>query len=431
MRGDIIAAGIILVVGAFLLATLFGFMDADGQSYDRQIEYEDWIDYDTGTILGTEGPIEIVNGKIHAIGVGNAHIVKQDGSIYRIKIVPAHADLILMNGQSNAAYYKADGDLPDAADLQKTPSPALGKAFYFGSETRMPYRETDNVSTFGIYDFVDPAGAVRVGDKGPGFCKEYTEITGKKALWVSLGIPSKRIAAWDQPNGSAWTQDICIMDAFNAKLKDTGFIIDRTIVIWSQGESDYLHNTGYAHYISAFQQLHDAAPSAWGHSIDAWYLLEGRTEKVGWVNQAFEQLATDMPDVNIATLAVLVDSFSVANGFMEPDNLHYSQLGDNALANGAARSIAGAKGIAPVYLIQDRLTATVGSAAEAPTTAILYRTDGSPALALVTWDSAPDTATAGEYVIYGTPSGVTQGMCLQFTPRPMLIVTVTATEVTP
>lgn len=424
MRGDIIAAGIISIIGAFLLVTLFGVLDEG--NYDRDMEYEDWIEFDTTTVIGSEGPIEIADGMIHAVGTGDARLIREDGSAYRIRILPAHADLILINGQSNAAYYKADGRLPDAADLQITPAPQLGKAFYFGSPSRMPYREADDVSTFGIYDFVSPDGAVRVGDKGPGFCKAYTEATGKKALWVSLGIPSKRIAAWDQPNGSAWTQDIRIMEAFNDKLKDSGFVIDRTIVLWAQGESDLLHNTGYAHYISSFQDLHDAAPAAWDHEIDGWYLIEGRTENVGWVNQAFAQLASDIQDVRIAVGSCLPDSFSVGNGFMEPDDLHYSQLGDNAIASAAARYASGNDALAPIYLMQDTLTVDVDGAADPPATVKLYKTDGSSALASVTWDGDVDTSSPGTQIVTGRAQGVDRDMCLQFTPEPMLIVDVEA-----
>lgn len=422
-----IAAGVIAVVGAFLLAALFGVLDSDGQSYDAEMEYGDWMEYDTSRILGTEGPIEVEHGMIHAVGTGTARIVGEDGGAFRIRIVQAHAVLVLMNGQSNAAYYKADGKLPDASDLAVTPVPEIGTCFYFGTESRMPYRESDDVSGCRILDFVDPAtGAVRVGDKGPGFCREYHEATGKKILWVSLGIPSKRIAAWDQPDGSAWTQDIRIMDAFNSELKDTGFVVDRTIVLWSQGESDYLHSTGYSRYIQRFEDLHDAAPAAWGHEISAWYLLEGRTEKVGWVNDAFRELARDIGDVELATGSVIVDAFTTANGFMEEDGLHYSQLGDNALANAAARFAAGAGGIAPIFLMESLLAAAEGSAAEAPETAKLHRTDGSDALAVVAWDSEPDLSEPGTFVIEGTPEGVTDAMLLPFTPRPMLIVTVEA-----
>ena len=421
MRGDLIAACMAVAVIAFLFAVMLGFLDGS-EKYDLEMNYEDWTPIE-GEILGTDGPIEVRNGMIHAVGVGKATATKADGSTIKIRISAAHADLILMDGQSNGAYY-GFGDYPTAYDKTITPVPELGTCFYFGYTDRMPYHESQNVSSCKIYDMVNAdTGKVRVADKGPGFCKEYSEATGKKAIWVSLAIPSKRIAAWDQPNGSAWVQNIACMDKFNDLLQDTGFIIDRTIVLWAQGESDYLHDTGYAHYLESFRTLHDAAPSAWGHDIAGWFLLEGRTAKVGWVNDAFEELAETMPDVHLATTSSLVDSFTLANGLLNTDELHYTQRGDNALANAAARYASGAQGMAPIYLIQAAITAEQGSEAEAPTTARCYRTDDSSIYALATWDMPISTAEVGTHIIGGSVTGITADMTLQYTASdPVLIV---------
>ena len=427
MRGDVIAACMAVAVIAFLFAVMLGFVDGS-ERYDVEMKYEDWTPIE-GEVLGTEGPIEIRNGMIHAVGVGKATATKADGSTIKIRISAAHADLILMNGQSNAAYY-GFGDYPTAYDKTIAPVPALGTCFYFGYTDRMPYHETQNVSSCKIYDMVNAdTGKLRVADKGPGFCKEYSEATSNKTIWVSLAIPSKRIAAWDQPSGSAWVQNIACMDKFNSLLQNTGFIIDKTIVLWAQGESDYLHDTGYAHYLTSFRTLHDSAPAAWGHDIAGWYLLEGRTAKVGWVNSAFEELAETMPDVHLATTSSLVDSFTLANGLLNTDELHYTQRGDNALADAAARSAAGVQGIAPIYLIQATLTAEQGSDPEAPTMAECYRTDGSRILATATWDMGISTAEVGTHIIGGTADGITEGMTVQYTAAdPVLIVTVTAAE---
>lgn len=423
MRGDLIAACMAVAVIAFLFAVMLGFLDGN-DAYDIEMEYEDWTAID-GEILGTTGPIEIQNGMIHAVGVGTATAVKADESVVKIRIREAHADLILMNGQSNGAYYGI-GDYPTNADKAITPVPALGECFYFGYSNRMPYHETQDVSSCRIYDMINPdTGAVRVADKGPGFCKAYSEATGKKTIWISLAIPSKRIAAWDQPSGSAWTQNIACMDKANSLLKDTGFSIDRTIVLWAQGESDFLHSTGYAHYLTSFRTLHDSAPAAWGHDIAGWYLMEGRTEKVGWVNSAFEELAETMPDVHLATTSALVDSFTQNNGLLNSDDLHYTQKGDNALANSAARYAAGVQGLAPIYLIQAEAQADQGDTAEEPQTARCYRTDDSSLFAAATWDAEISTAEAGTFVISGSVAGIAPDMTLQFTATdPILVVTV-------
>lgn len=422
MRGDFVAGGVIIVIGAVLAALALGFIESDGEGYDLTAEFGDWIDYDTSQILGVNGPVEVENNKLHAVGTGTATVVNADNSQYRIHVIPAHADLILMNGQSNAAYYKTLGQTFDAADLAVTPAPELGTCYYFGYPDGMPYQAPEDVSSCRIYDFVNPDGSVRVADKGPEFCKIYHEETGKKVIWVSLGIPGKSIAAWS-PTGTAWAQDIVIMDAVNGLLKDSGFAIDHTYVLWAQGETDYARNTGYANYINRFTVFHDTAPTAWGRSVDAWFLLEGRTARVGWVNDAFRQLAQEIDNVYIGSVAAVPDSYSESNTLMLPDNLHYTQRGDNAIAAAAARSVSRASGIAPVYLTEATMTVEDGTEA-VPDIATCYRTDGSRIKALCVWDSVPDVTQPGTQVIPGTISGLAASSFLEFAAGPMLIAEV-------
>ena len=424
MSKDVMTVGVIVAVGAMLFGLALFFLDGGAQTYDIEMEYEDWRDY-SGDALGVDGPIEIAGDKIHAVGTGTAKIYNSDGSKTTVKITPAHATLILMDGQSNAAYYKWSEDrIPGAEDIAATPAPEQGRAFYFGWPDRMPTDRTDDVSDCEIYDMIDASGALRVADKGPAFCKVYTEQTGKKAIWVSLGVPGVRLTYWNQPNGLVWQYNEYVMQTFNGLLKDTDFVIDETIVLWLQGESDYLHNTGYNNYITRWTSLHDAAPEAWGHDISAWYLLQGRTADFGWVNDAYEELAATIGDVYVATHADLQDSYSIANGLMMPDDLHYSQLGDNALATAAARYITDAQGLAPIYLMQAEKSGAVGATITAPKNAKCYRTDGSSILAKTTWDSAPDSSEAGTFVIEGTAANITSAELLEFAPGPLLIVTV-------
>lgn len=430
---SIITAGVLLAIGAVLAVLCFTVLDSDGQHVDFEMEYEDYKEYDMAGVLGTSGPIEIVTISgtkyIHAIDTGYGKLVKDDSSVVTIKINPAKADIILMNGQSNAAYYNYTRP-PSAEDLANTPALPYGTAFYFGWPDGMPVFTNDDPSSCELFDFMDPAsGSIRVCDKGPEFCRTYAELTGKKAIWISLGIPARRIAAWDQPNGSAWVQDCRIMDYANAAIKDAPFKIDKVIVLWSQGESDYLHSTGYDHYISSFKQLTKAAPGGWGWKIDAWYLMPGRTANVGWVNDAFYELARTMDNVFIANSADLIDSFSIDNGCMRFDDLHYTQLGDNALANAAARTAGDAFGPAPVYLIQGTAETEAGTAITIPAITKAYQTDTASVNVNVVWPSA-DFSTPGTQILQGTLNTAADTMPIYA--GPVFILTVTeAQEVEP
>ena len=423
---SIVTAGVLLAIGAVLLVICFTILDSDGQQIDFEMDYEDYKEYDLTGVLGTSGPIEIVTISgteyIHAVDTGYAKLVKADGSSVVIKVNPAKADIVLMNGQSNAAYYNYTRP-PSAEDIANTPALPYGTAFYFGWSDGMPVFTSDNPSSCELFDFMDPvSGSIRVCDKGPEFCRTYAELTGKKVIWVSLGIPAKRIAAWDQPNGSAWVQDCRIMDYANAAIKDAPFKIDQVIVLWSQGESDYLHSTGYTHYITSFEKLVEAAPEGWGWDINAWSLMPGRTAQVGWVNDAFYELARDLDNVFIASSADLIDSFSIDNGCMRFDDLHYTQLGDNALANAAARTAGNASGPAPVYLIQGTAETEEGTAITLPTVTAAYKTDTETVNVNVTWPAA-DFDTPGTQILQGTLNTPTE--TLPIIAGPVFILTVT------
>lgn len=404
MKGDYTTAAVLVAIGVFLLAYAFVFMDSGGSlDYDYSLEYEDYEPY-SGTILGTRGPVEIVTISgtqyIHATGIGNAEITIEDEAVKRIRITAAHADLILMNGQSNAAYYKHDRPLSQA-EQSVTPIPEIGTTFYYGYSDGMPFLAGDEIETCRIYDFVDRTGTVRIGDKGPELCITWHQETGKKVIFVNLGIPGRAIEYWQPPTSLCWDKNKLMMESVNAMLSGTDFIIDRTVVFWAQGESDYTHGTSYGDYVQTFKDIHAAAPAAWGRTIDHWYLIQGRTAHMGWVNGALEDLANSIQGVDVCVRASLIDTFQIDNGLMETDNLHYSQKGDNAVASCAARTALGAVGASPIYLIEKRATAQQGGEFTPPSTASAYTTTSGTMNVSVIWDAAPDLATPGEQTITG------------------------------
>lgn len=397
-KGDIYLAGVMILIGCVLLALVFGVFDSEDRA-DATIEFEDWIDYDTARIVGFGGPIEIEEGRIHAVGIGNAEIVNEDGSRYTIRILPADTVLVLMDGQSNAAYYQP-------VDPAGAIPPQLGQAFYFGYADRMPSGATEDISECKFYDFMDPAsGELRVGDKGPAFARYYGELTGKKVIWVSLGIPGRMISTWG-PTGNAWLQNVKVMDAA-VPLIPSGFRIAETFVIWSQGESDYVRDTGYAHYLTAWKDLHDRAATAWHVDIGAWFLAEGRDDTCGWVNDAFKELSETVDGVHVIAEGI-ASSFSADNGLMHTDNLHYSQQGDNSIAAACAYGIARLQGQeiagrSPIFLQESIIGCDIGETVDIGPV-VCRNVDGNITRLEATWNGAPDTSTAGIVTVDGTTS---------------------------
>lgn len=430
---DIFAAGVVIVIGAALVVLAVTILDDGGRSYDaaHTIEYEDYVKLESEA-LGADGAIEIVDVAgvqyAHASATGFGSVTYSDGSVERWKVLEADTVLVLMDGQSQAAYY---GNAETPPDPTSTVGPEIGQGFYFGRPDSMPYIYNEDVSDCRIYDFIDPStGAVRVGDKGPLFCKTYNELTGKKTVWVSLGIPARAIASWvPGSNSLAWNQNIKVMDAFNKQMEGKGFRIVETFVMWAQGEADRANGTSAATYMQRFTAFHDAAPEAWGREIDHWYIFQGRTgtgtNGCGPViNGALAALAETLPDASLAITHPLLDTFTQANGLLI-DGGHFTQSGDNAVAIQAARTICGATGPGPVYLMRDEIEATQGEEltlnpwVTSPTTDM--RTLNLP----VEWEQTEvDTSTEGTQEIAGTLQE-TAASVVPFAPGPVAVVTVT------
>jgi len=407
---DYFAAGVIISIGAVLFVLACVYLDSGGIEYDEDNTWE-WDDYREAPagMLGVSGPLEIVDidgvTYIHAKDTGKGEIMFERGKPERILVEPAVADLILMDGQSNAAYYLKN-DIPPEAD--KAPAPKVGTCWYFGrlTDPKMNY-DFGDISDYAIHDFIDPStGVLRIGDKGPGFCKEYTEATGHKAVWVSLGIIGKRISTWLPPSGTNWTYDQGMMEALNAQLADLPVKIDRTVMMWAQGESDKNAGTSIAAYKEKFMTFYDAIPQAWGYDIDACYLISGKTSNMGDINTALAQLADEHEDIKLAVPASLIDTFSVENGLMYSDDLHYTQEGDNAVANAAARYVLNdmklSVGTAPIYLMQALTGVVTGGTYNAPTSVTTYSTDGGRGRVSATFTGTVDTSAEGYTVIDGS-----------------------------
>lgn len=433
---DIFAAGVVIVIGAALAVLAVTILDNGGINYDSEhtIEYEDYIKIEKEP-LGADGSIEIVDVAgvqyAHASSTGFGSVTYTDGSVERWKVLEADAVLVIMDGQSQAAYY---GNADTPPDPSRTVGPEIGRGFYFGYPDSMPYKYNEDVSDCRIYDFVDPAtGEVRVGDKGPLFCRTYGELTGKKTVWVSLGIPARAIASWVPGDSSlAWNQNIKVMKAFNGELDGRGFRIVETFVMWAQGEADRANGTSAATYMQRFTAFHDAAPEAWGRTIDHWYIFQGRTgtgtNGCGPViNGALAQLAETLPDASLAITHPLLDTFTQANGLLL-DGGHFTQEGDNAVAIQAARTICGATDRAPVYLMREEIAVEQGEALALDPWVRSATTDMRTVNLPVEWEETEvDTSALGTREIAGTLQE-TSASIVPFAPGPVAVVTVAAQE---
>lgn len=338
MRGDLIIGAVLAVFAAALICIAIADWTAEKEPTEEDMGIIEW-----GAVIYAEadeasGALEIstVSGQPAVIatdlGSGSYRI---GSATYTYQVIKAHVDAILTMGQSNAAYYR-----PINAS-EATPVPEPGTAFYWGYESGMAVNANSDTEGYAIYDFIGPSG-LRVGDKGPAECATYYRLTGVKVLWLSLGIPAKKIAAWDEGN-SAWTLDSAWM-AQAMPLVNQYFEISKVWATWAQGETDAGQATTEASYTASFQSLVSRmADGDLGLVPDAWFLVCGRDAIMNRngvnVNEYLRNIAETESDVYLAIDQDLPDSFTTANGLLDSDAIHYTQKGDNLIAVALAKYI--------------------------------------------------------------------------------------------
>ena len=338
MRDDLIMAAVLAIIAAALICLAISMWNTEEEPTEQDMGIIEW-----GAVIYAEadeasGALEIstVSGQPAVIatdlGSGSYRI---GSATYTYQVIKAHVDVIMTMGQSNAAYYR-----PINAS-EATPVPEPGTAFYWGYESGMAVNANSDTEGYAIYDFIGPSG-LRVGDKGPAECATYYRLTGVKVLWLSLGIPAKKIAAWDEGN-SAWTLDSSWM-AQAMPLVEQYFEISKVWATWAQGETDAGQATTEASYTASFQSLVSRmADGDLGLVPDAWFLVCGRDAIMNRngvdVNEYLRNLAETESDVYLAIDQDLPDSFTTANGLLDSDGIHYTQKGDNLIAVDLARYI--------------------------------------------------------------------------------------------
>lgn len=341
VTGDYVTAAVLAVIAV----AMFGLAVAAIAPEEEPPEEVDLGPVEWGTVWQMDG-LKEASGSVSIVyldGVRYARAAELgDGRFiaghyaYSCTVVKCTVDVIMTMGQSNAAYYK-----PVSAE-EADPTPQPGTAFYWGTSNSMPNDTSNSVEACGIYDFIGPSGC-RVGDKGPAECATYYDLTGHKVLWLSLGVPGKKIISWT-PGHNAWELDM-IWLASMMPLVQEYFNVDHVWMTWAQGESDAKYATPEADYIATFEDLHErVADGAYGLVPDAWFLVSGRTAVMNRngvdINGALAELPDLIPDVFLAVQADIPDSFTQANGELNTDNLHYTQKGDNVIAVALATYIA-------------------------------------------------------------------------------------------
>lgn len=241
-------------------------------------------------------------------------------------------EVLVIAGQSNAAY---GGFVNPTLVNTEIPQPSTN-VYYYGTASQpiwygYPSNPTYDTTfeSYDIYSMVDD-GKWIIGGYEPGMAYAISEKSNCDVLVINVGISSANIQ-YLQPTSDGGIYVKNVIDDALSKV-DSKYKIDKVGYMWLQGESNY--STAINTYISDFDVIND-----WYHSegFNVCYMVQTRPYNGGNASTAQLQICANDPTVVLASTAP--DSFTVDNGLMVSDNLHYSQAGRDVIVNDVASFI--------------------------------------------------------------------------------------------
>lgn len=234
--------------------------------------------------------------------------------------------VFVIAGQSNAADYVSDVTLAN-----EMPSIPQGKAYYYGTDDRPMYYGNHKTTptydstfeSYDIYDIVDDDGKYVIGGLETPFASKFVNLTEDRILLINTAIGGQSIENMlPGESGNTYAQNV-----FTHAIADVPE--DETIVyeaiLFIQGETD--SSMDVDEYISDFESM--AASFMDFTNCDEILISKVRAENGVNTSVAQIQLCEDSSEYIMGSTAS--DEFTIANGLLSSDGLHYTQLGKNII----------------------------------------------------------------------------------------------------
>lgn len=241
-------------------------------------------------------------------------------------------DVIIVDGQSNAQYWGWANNWmcnPSVVNESGLEAPSHN-LYYYGDSTPtyygVTYAEATYDTTLQSYDLhpMYDNGAWVIGGYGPVLGKTLSDRSGHDVLIIDVGVGAASISWLTSTGPGGVYADRIISDALSKV--PSGYRIDILGMVWAQGEAD--KNTSVSTYIENFNKLYADFNNRFG--LEKVYIIKTRDAVGGNSIEAQNQLAEDNPNIVIAT--DITDTFTTDNGYLRPDELHYSQQGRSLIA---------------------------------------------------------------------------------------------------
>ncbi len=228
-------------------------------------------------------------------------------------------DVILLMGQSNAAYRESTADASTAS-----PVPEPGTAFYYGTSTR-PANFNNYAHECGIWPISDVNGA-RIGDKWPSIAAEYMDATGHNVVMAQIAQGGESIVRFSPTEpGRLWVASQRMVADVMEAMRENGMRIGSVHVVWIQGEADV--DMSADEYEERLMSIGETIfNGGLGCDVEApiWISL---TRGSGGSVEAQKEIVSDKPGL-FKMASTVASTFS---GDLMADALHYSQKGNNIL----------------------------------------------------------------------------------------------------
>lgn len=231
-------------------------------------------------------------------------------------------DVFVVAGQSNAAYLHYNLELSE-------PNPQEDYAFFYGSDSGPIVYGSHSTPS---YDTTLAAYTVQsyngnLAHLEAPFSAKYSGLTGHKVLTINVGISATTIQEW-QDSGFAWQYADKVIDNALSKI-DEKYRPHLKGFIWIQGESNSsMSKEEYmSQFLNTYHLFEDKGfKDCFISKVRRDTTTSGQRNPIG-PSDAQIELSETYEHIHLATQ--IADTFTIANGLMESDNLHYNQLGQN------------------------------------------------------------------------------------------------------
>lgn len=330
----IITATITIII----VAAVIPFFESDPENLGDW-QYDDYrLVPDVASASGALEIIEMSEGTyVHAVDVGEGIITYSNGASTTVNVERARLDLIFALGQSNNTYLNADLDAVSEV-------PALGTSYYFGTSDAPATGKGFTGASF--QSLFDESGALKVGDKLPTFCKNYTEITHHKVYYVIGASAGSSITDW-VPGQTVWNNAKTVLTLALSSVDASKFDISTGAYTWIQGESS--RYVTQEEYIADFLQLDNSLQTG---KMGAKFNNVFISLPMKYANPILAQQKMGQEYSNVHVVTDIASTFTQDNGLLGPDGLHYSQSGYNIIGSELGQACGNwekNQGVGPAY----------------------------------------------------------------------------------